>query len=147
MRRLLANAVQFDLFQIPTAVEPTAGALSWDAQLRAALSQVLKETPHSRDIVAARMSELLGEPVTKARLDSWTAESKDGHRFPLAYLLAFEVACETHAITQLLVAKRGCVLLVGKEALLGELGRLDKAEADIKAKRRRLKAQMAGGEP
>lgn len=145
MARRAPTLSQGDLFQVPRAPEPTAGSLAWDAQLRAALSQALKETTHSRDIVAARMSELLGEPVTKARLDSWTAESKDGHRFPLAYLPAFETATETYALTRLLVSKRGCTLCVGEEAIDAEVGRLEHQAQVIKGRLKALKTMNRGG--
>jgi hypothetical protein len=41
--------------------------------------------PLSRYQVAAKMSELLDVDITKTMLDSWTAESKEQHRFPALF--------------------------------------------------------------
>ena len=100
---------------MPTA--PIPGALNFNLQLRRLLSDLLKSSPISRELIAGRMSELTGEAITKHQLDSWTAESREGWRFPLEYLPAFEVACETHQVTTWLADLRGCKVLVGKEAL------------------------------
>jgi hypothetical protein len=85
------------------------------------------------------MSELLATEITKHMLDSWTAESREGWRFPLSYAPAFEAATGTYALIDLLARKRGCSVLHGKDALLAELGRLDQLEQETRKKRRILK--------
>jgi len=119
-----------DLFAIPSAPHDVPGALNFDMQLRHILSQSLKQSPKSRYEIAAHMSELLGEDVSKYQLDTWTAESKEGWRFPLAYLCAFESACETHAVTQFISKKRGCTLNIGDESLAAKLGQLEMLRAE-----------------
>ena len=57
---------------------------------------------------------------------------------------AFEAACETHALTEFLAGLRGSIVLVGADVLKAELGALEIAEADIKARKRALKQQMGG---
>jgi hypothetical protein len=90
------------------------------------------------------MSELLGLEVTKHQLDSWTAESREGWRFPFEYAAAFEAACETYALSELLARKRGCTVLIGEEAVMAEWGRLERMETEIKARKRALRARMGG---
>lgn len=63
-----------------TEINP--GSLNISVQLRNELSEGLKYSTLSRHQVAARMSELIGTEITKSQLDSWTAESKEYHRFP-----------------------------------------------------------------
>lgn len=129
-----------DLFDaVPAAPALVEGGLAFDAELRAALVQALKETPLSRYQVAARMSELLATDVSKNQIDAWTAESREGWRFPLVYAPAFEAACETYALIDLFARKRGCRVAHGKDALLAELGRLEQLEHELRQKRRRLK--------
>ena len=64
------------------AVSKPAGSMDIDRFFRESISESLKNCPLSRYQVAARMSELTGQEISKAMLDSWTAESKEGHRFP-----------------------------------------------------------------
>lgn len=139
MRR---DSVTLDLFEVPTATAALPGALNFGSQIRHLLTEALKKTPLSRRDIAARMSELTGVEITKHQLDSWTAESRDGWRFPLEYLAAFEAACETHDLTAWLADTRGCKLLVGKEALDAEIGKMERLREDAAKRIRQLKQVM-----
>ena len=61
------------------------GSFNIDHQFRGAISEALKRCPLSRYQVVARMSELTDTDITKTMLDSWTAESKEQHRFPAIF--------------------------------------------------------------
>ena len=128
-----------DMFEVPTPRSPMPGALSIGTVLRGLLSDLLKKCPFSRFDVAARMSELTGQEITKHQLDSWTAESRDGWRFPLEYLPAFEVAVQTHDVTAWLADLRGCKVLVGKEALEAQLGKLGRMKAELAEEEKAIK--------
>jgi len=134
-----------DLFAVPEPPRRAEGALNCSLELRHLLSRALKEARGSRYEVAARMSELLGVEVTKYQLDAWTAESREGWRFPLEYLVAFEVACETHVVSEWVAERRGCRLLKGRESLLADLGRIEQMVAELREERRRIKEQLRPG--
>jgi len=142
MMKTRYDSLTLDLFEVPVARTPLPGALDVGLQVRHLISDLLKVCPLKRFEIAARMSELLGHEITKHQLDSWTAESLEGWRFPLEYLPAFEVACETHAITAWLADLRGCKVLVGKEALDAEIGKLERLREDAAKKIRQLKHAM-----
>lgn len=131
-----------DLFEIPLAPEPTGGSLDYAAELCAVLGDALKKTPLSRYQVAARMSELTGQEISKAMLDAWTAESKTPWRFPFEYAAAFESACDTTCLQELLGRKRGSRILVGEDALMAELGRVTKLRDDLAHRERALKKRL-----
>lgn len=133
------DSLTLDLFEVPVARNPLPGALDVGLQLRHLISDLLKASPATRAEVAARMSDLLGHEVSKHQLDAWTAESREGWRFPLEYLPAFEVAVETHQVTTWLADLRGCKVLVGKEALDAEIGKLERLKEDAAKKIRQLK--------
>ncbi len=141
MRRA-ADTLTLDLFEVPVPTAPIPGALNFSHQLRRLLSDLLKASHYSREIIAARMSELTGETITKHQLDSWTAESREGWRFPIEYLPAFEVAVETHRVTTWLADLRGCKVLVGKEALDAEIGKLERLKEDAGKRIKQLKHAM-----
>lgn len=132
------------LFVIPKTPVQIPGSLNYAVELRHVLSQALKESPKSRYEIAAKMSEQLGIEITKNQLDAWTAESRDQWRFPLEYAAAFEAACGCYRLTELLAAKRGCKVLIGEEALLAELGRLERMEADLKEQKKLIKDHFKG---
>ena len=136
------DTLTLDLFEVPMPTAPIPGALNFNLQLRRLLSDLLKSSPISRELIAGRMSELTGEAITKHQLDSWTAESREGWRFPLEYLPAFEVACETHQVTTWLADLRGCKVLVGKEALDAEIGKLERLKEDAGKRIKQLKQAM-----
>lgn len=139
------DALTVDMFDIPRAPAPTAGSMNYTIELRHILSDALKKSAKSRYEVAARMSELTGEEITKTMLDAWTAESRTQWRFPFEYAAAFEVACDvTTCLQELLCRKRGSRVLDDKEAMLTELGRLEREEEEIKARRQALRKFLKG---
>lgn len=131
-----------DLFEVPAAPAPIGGSLEYSTELRHVLSEALKRSPHSRYEIAARMSELTGTEISKATLDAWTAESKTPWRFPFEYAAAFETACETTCLQELLGRKRGSRILVGKDTLYAELGRIAQQRDELARREKELKRYL-----
>lgn len=128
----------FDLLQAATEqpAEQLPGSLDIDRQFREAISLDLKGCTLSRYGVAARMSELTGQEISKAMLDAWTAESKENHRFPAIFLPAFCAATGQTRAMQLACRASGSFLLPGGDALRAEIRRLDE-EIEKKQQERR----------
>ena len=135
-----------DLFAVPVPASSLPGALDYGLAVRRLLVEAIKASPLNAFQIAARMSELTGVTITEHQLHAWTAPSREGWRFPLEYLPAFESAAETHAITAWLADTRGGRLLVGREALNAELGRLERLRDDAGRKIKQLKTVMGEGE-
>ena len=131
-----------DLFAVP--VEPAAlpGALDYGLAVRRLLSEAIKDCPQNSLAIASRMAELTGTAITEHQLPAWTAPSREGWRFPLEYLPAFESAVESHTITRWLAASRGGRFLEGREALNAELGRLERMRDEAGRKIKQLKTVM-----
>mgnify|MGYP001029465515 CR=1 FL=1 len=131
----------FDVIQearsVATAAPSEEGTRNIDGQLRRAVSDALKRCPLSRYQVAARMSELMGIDVTKSSLDSWTAESKDQHRFPAAYLPAFCTATGSRLPLEVITRATGGFLMPGGDALRSEIQRLDEEITTMKRERQK----------
>lgn len=81
--------------------------LNFDIEIRVYLRRAIKESIYSREHIAERMSLLTGRNITKAQLDSWTAESKREHNFPVAYLPAFVISCGREEIMEFLCQQSG----------------------------------------
>lgn len=119
------------------------GSMNISIQLRNELSEGLKLSMLSRHQVAARMSELTGVEITKSQLDSWTAESKEGHRFPAEYLPAFCFVTGYKKPLMIMARLVQCYLLESEEALLAELGKIDQVKKDL-AQRERTVRDLIG---
>lgn len=119
------------------------GRLNISATLRELVSLALKRTRLSRYEVAAEMSKLLGREITKSQIDSWSAESKENHRFPLAYLNAFMDSAGDKTILRLLCEKAGGYFIEGEDALYTELGKIEKAKEEIAEKERLVRDTLA----
>ena len=120
-----------------------AGSLNYAIELRHALTRALKDSPLSRYQIAARMSELLGVEVSKTMLDAFTAETRGKWRFPFEYAAAFDVACETNILLDLLARKQGCRVLPPREQLDAELGRIRRQQAELGERERAILAAAA----
>lgn len=128
-----------ELFEIPCPAQPAPASMDYDKEIRHLLSAALKETKKSRFEVCARMSELIGHEITISMLNSWTAESREAWRFPLAYATAFEIACDTFCLTEYQARKRGCKVYAGDEVRQAEIGRLESQMGELAAKLKTLK--------
>lgn len=91
-----------------------------DRQFRALVSEAIKGSPLSRYTIAARMSELCGHEITKSMVDSWSAESKENHRFPAIFIPAFCEAVGSRDALTFLCEKAGTFNMKGPDALRAE---------------------------
>jgi glutathione S-transferase len=130
------------MFAVPVPASPLPGALDFGLAVRRLLSDAVKASPYNASQIAVRMTDLIGAQITEHQLHAWTAPSREGWRFPLEYLPAFEAAAETHAITAWLADTRGGRLLVGRDALNAELGRLERMRDEAAKKIKQLKTVM-----
>ena len=85
------------------------------------------------------MSELTETDITKTMLDSWTAESKEGHRFPAIFLPAFCEATGCSEPLKLLGKLVGVFVMPGPEALRAEIQRI---EEDINKKQNEKRKRL-----
>ncbi len=110
------------------------------------ISDVLREADGDRFDIAARISRLTGTDVSKWMLDAYTSPAREAFNAPLWIIPALEVACESHRITNWLTATRGGRLLIGRQALDAELGKLERQRDEAGRRIREIKKQMGGGE-
>jgi hypothetical protein len=117
--------------------EASPGGMDVDRVFREAVSDALRNCPWSRYQVAARMSEMIGQDITKTMLDSWTAESKEQHRFPAVFLPAFCEAVGSTDPLRMLGRTVGAFVLPGPEALRAEIQRIEEEITRKQAEKRR----------
>ena len=120
------------------------GSKEISVTLKTNITAVIKKCPLSRYQIAGRMSELLDHEITKAMIDAWTAESKEGHRFPAEYIPAFCAATGDTSILELLCEKSNCQCVKSENQLKLELGILAAQEIALKERKKTLQARMKG---
>lgn len=145
MRRT-ADALTGDLFAVPEPVGSLPGEMDFSLAVRRLMADAIKASPLNANQIATRMAELTGHPITEHQLHAWTAPSREAWRAPLEFIPAFEAAAETTALTAWLANVRGGRLLIGRDTLHAELGRLERARDDAAKKIKLLKQQMGEGE-
>lgn len=135
------DTLTLDLFvEVPVERGNKPGSLDIDVEFRHLLSDLIKASPLSRHQIAAQMSELVGHGISKDQLDSWTAESRGGWRFPVVYLPALEAALQTHELLAWLADLRGARLYVGREAQLeAQLGKLERMKNELRRQETAIK--------
>ena len=128
---------------------PTEGTANIREKLRIAIKHSLKNCPLSHVQVAGEMSHLLGDvEVTRFMLDTWTAESKKGHRFPAEYIPAFCQVTGCREPLRILAEASGWFAMPGEDALRSQMQRLEEEAKKITNKKKELAVLLktAGGE-
>jgi hypothetical protein len=109
-RQHLGSDIQPSLFEVEQY--PLPGDYDQDHAARTIISKVIREHPAKKRLqIAEEMSILTGQRITERMLDSWTAESKELHRFPLAFVAAFCQVTNNFDLLSLVTRKAGVRLM------------------------------------
>lgn len=146
MSRKYSSPDQGDLFHAP--VYPTRipttdiNCLDFRSKLKRAMSKALKECPLDRHEVAMRMGQALGlDSFSKSSLDQYTAESNETHDISLVRFKALVRVTGANWLWDLVVADDGLTMLVGDEARLAEIARIQQEQAALTDRLKELKAK------
>ncbi|OOV92172.1 hypothetical protein [Pseudomonas sp. MF4836] len=138
MRRVKDDKT-LDIFSVPQPILSVPGHGNYAAQVSEMVSELLKGSELDRYEIAARMSRLSGDDVSKYMLDAWSSPARSEHNLPLYRAALLEEVCASHLLTNWQVHLRGGRVAYGREALDAELGRLSRVAADATRKARELK--------
>jgi hypothetical protein len=89
-RRDTSTMDLFDWEPVPIveAFDPArVRAASLRAKISRAVSEAMKDCEHSRAVVAERMGEFMGEPVTENMLNAYASEAREDYSMPFIRLL------------------------------------------------------------
>lgn len=146
MAKTIIHADQCDLFReaVYPSRQPTQRIECSDLihKLARAMSRALKECPYTRQEVAGRMADALGQAsISASTLNAYTSEAKPDHQISLVRFVAFVRATEARWLWDLVVADEGLTMLEGDEARLAEIARVQQEVDLLKAHMRSLKAR------
>jgi len=92
-----------------------------------------------REVIAERMSALLGVRIARHKIDAWASEGKSLYRIPAEYLAAWVRVTGGYEALRAVVKSCGCVLVV-PEQVARELEVVQKKKREILERERTLKA-------
>lgn len=94
-------------------------AWSMAGRLAKAIALTMEESGLSRDEIAAQMTELTKAPITKASLDAYASQAKEGHQISAAKLAALVAVTGDARAVNVLLEDAGLIAIPRKyEALL-----------------------------
>lgn len=141
----LFGAAPKGMFTVPQPAAPLPGSMDYRHGVCALVAQMLEGAKQSRFATAAKVSELTGKEVSKYMLDSYCAESRDDFNAPAYLMPALETACGSYAYSAWLAGIRGGRLLIGRDALAAELGRIQREKDVLAGAERALKDMLRRG--
>ena len=110
-------------------------------RIKDAISKSISKSELKRYEIAGKMSEHLGVEITDSMLNSWTAESKEGHRMPAEYYPVFCKIVQDFSVLEILVAAAGGRMTKTKELYYLEMGMWQQAEENARKERAKLRRE------
>lgn len=128
-RRSSLDRVQLDFtFDPPAPASASADLAGFERMIAAKVARALKDDDRSREVIAAEMTDLLGEDVTRFMLDAYASEARDNHNISAARFFALIAVTRRFDLLDAATRRIGAAVLVGEELLAARLGHL-KAQA------------------
>lgn len=132
MARASAPSVTQMAFSFEVAAPPRDADLAGlDRVIASKVARALKDDVRSREIIAAAMSELLNEEVTRWMLDAYASPARDTHNMPTHRFLALITVTGRIDLLDQAMRRIGCAALFGEEMAAARLGHLQAQRAAI----------------
>ena len=129
----------FDFGRQSVEVAPASFA-GLEAQLCRAAGDILHGDQRRREVIAAEMSVLLEEDISRAMLDAMASPARDGHRVHMSRFLILALVCGRRDIVDRVLRPLGMAVLDEEGVLLTELGHLRAQQKAINERVRRIEA-------
>jgi len=147
--RAIPGQLGFD-FDVPAPAQGVAELAGLERQINALVGTVLASDPRPREVIAAEMSVLLDDQVSKAMLDAYSSPARPDHKVPASRLLALLVVTDRQDLLDPIMRKIGAALLVVDEVRTARLGQVETLLQQLQDERRRLRNETSpireGGE-
>lgn len=127
-RKRIDDGRQLTIFdqirELKSKKQDDSGSLKVKDDLQRAITNAIRRSLLSRHQIAGEMSHLLAEEVSKAQIDSWTAESRDDRHVPGEFLPALCRVLGDYEPLEVLCRKAGLFVMEGGEAIRAEVQKL-----------------------
>jgi len=126
------------LFEVPNAPRGAAARAGLEQRVNRLVGSMLNSDERPREVIAAEISVILDEDVSRAMLDAYASPARDGHKVPVSRLLALVAVTGRHDLLDPLVREIGAALLVGEEVHTARIGHIERQIEQLKAERKRI---------
>lgn len=118
---------------IPLRAEGSLGGL--EREVSGMVGSILNSDDRSRRVIAAQMSDLLGEDISSMMLDAYASPARPDHKVPFSRVLALvNVTNRQDLIDPILRRAIGGALLVGEEVHTAQLGQVQRQISELQKK-------------
>lgn len=139
MAKPRASANQFAFtFDAPQPATLPAALAGMDARVARTVAEILKHDDRDRTVIAAEMSVLMAEEVSKAMLDAYASPARDGHNISFARMLALIAATNRFDLLDRELRPIGAAVLVGDEIYTAEIGQIESEISKLQQRRKDL---------
>ena len=128
-------------FDAPRFATLPAALAGLERRISAMVGTILASDTRKREVIAAEMSVLLDDEVSRAMLDAYASPARSEHKVPMSRVLGLVAVTERHDLLDPIMREIGAALLVGEEIHTARLGHLDRQIAQLQAERKRLSEQ------
>lgn len=129
------------VFEPPKPASAPAQLAGLERQICRTVGTILASDPRSRWEIAAKVSELLDEDVSKSMLDAYASPARDDHRVPMSRIFALVAVTGRLDLLDPLTREIGAGLLVGDEVKTARIGHLRQHRSKIDEELRALERQ------
>ncbi|WP_303763456.1 hypothetical protein [Sphingobium yanoikuyae] len=139
MAKTRASVDQFAFtFEAPQPATLPAALAGVDARVARTVAEVLKHDDRDRTVIAAEMTVLLSEEVSKGMLDAYASPARDGHNISFARMLALIAVTNRFDLLDRELRAIGAAVLVGDEIYTAEIGHIDSEISKLQQRRKDL---------
>lgn len=127
-------------FTAPVPATGAAALAGLEQRISRCVGAMLNSDSRPRELLAAEMSILLDEEVSRAMLDAYSSPARDQHKVPMSRFLALVAVTQRHDLLDPLMREIGAALLIGEEVKTARLGQIERAMAMLEEERRKISA-------
>lgn len=128
-------------FEPPSPASAPAQLAGLERQICRTVGVILASDPRSREIIAAEISMLLDEDVSKSMLDAYSSPAREDHKVPMARFFALVAVTGRLDLLDPLLRQIGGALLAGAEVMTARIGHLRQHRSKIDEELRALERQ------
>jgi hypothetical protein len=117
------NQLAFNL-DAPSMASGPAALAGLEARICGTVGTILASDSRSREVIAAEMSVLLDDDVTKPMLDAYSSPARTEHKVPMSRFFGLVAVTARLDLIDPLVREIGGSVLIGQEVNTARLGHL-----------------------
>lgn len=125
-------------FEVPQVAEAPGGLAGIEQRISGMVGTILASDGRPREVIAAEMSVLLGDDISKDMLNAYSSPARVEHKVIFSRLLALVAVTKRHDLLDPIMREIGCALVVGDEIKTARLGHIDQQIRTLQDQRKKL---------